>query len=239
MLEIDLVGQRAVLHPSGALWFPEHQCLLLADLHLGKALSFRRLGVPVPQGTTATTLARLDALLGETGATRLVFLGDLLHSARVQASATLAALADWRAAHPGLGLTLVRGNHDDRAGDPPAHLGITVVDEPLALGPFALCHHPQARPGAYVLAGHWHPCVALAGPGRERLRLPCFWLGEAGHHPVGVLPAFGQFTGMHPVVRHPGDRVYAIAGERVLAVPALPPPSLHRRKPAPPLKASR
>jgi metallophosphoesterase superfamily enzyme len=38
---------------------------------------------------------------------------------------------------------LVRGNHDSRAGDPPASLGIRVVDEPFAVGPFAACHHPQ------------------------------------------------------------------------------------------------
>ena len=38
----------------------------------------------------------------------------------------------WRAAHRSLDLVLVRGNHDDRAGDPPATLGIRVVDEPLA-----------------------------------------------------------------------------------------------------------
>lgn len=231
MLDIDLAGSRVALHPSGAMFLPDHHCLLLADAHFGKAQSFRRLGVPVPRGSTAEALAELNALLAETDAARLVFLGDFLHSARAQGGATLTALADWRAAHPDLELTLVRGNHDGHAGDPPAHLGIAVVDEPLPLGPFALCHHPQPRPGAYVLAGHWHPCVSVAGAGRERLRLPCFWLGDAARHPVGVLPAFGQFTGMHPVARHPGDRVFAIAGDQVLAVPVTPPPSLVRRHP--------
>jgi metallophosphoesterase superfamily enzyme len=123
----------------------------------------------------------------------------------------LKALLDWRHAHPDLALTLVRGNHDHRAGDPPSELGMTVVNEPLHLGPLALCHHPAATPGAYVLAGHWHPCVSLQGHARDRLRLPCFWLGAE----VGIMPAFGSFTGMHPIAPRRGDRVYVVAGDVV------------------------
>lgn len=223
MFETMLAGTPVVLHPSGALFIPGQGTLLVADAHFGKAVSFRRLGVPVPQGTTTATLDRLTAVLAQTGAQRLVFLGDFLHSVRSHAAATLAALARWRAAHAKLSVTLVRGNHDDRAGDPPAHLGITVVDEPLALEPFALCHHPRPVAGAYVLAGHWHPCVSVRGRAFERLRLPCFWLGDDSgarpHQAVGVLPAFGSFTGMHRIAPREGDRVFAVAGDAVRALP--------------------
>ena len=34
-----------------------------------------------------------------------------------------------------------------------------------------------------------------------------------------MLPAFGEFTGAHPVVRAPGDRVVAIAGEALRLLP--------------------
>ncbi len=215
-MQIDQAGVRMGLHASGALWLPEHRTVLVADAHFGKAVSFRKLGVPVPSGTTSETLQRLTQLLLDTQAQRLVFLGDFLHSARSHAPATLAALALWRSQHAQLGITLVRGNHDDRAGDPPADLKIQVVNEPLPLGPFALCHHPQPVPGAYVLAGHWHPCITLHGRARQRLRLPCFWLGAQ----VGVLPAFGAFTGMHPIDPQPGDRVFAIADEVVRHISA-------------------
>ena len=133
MLEIDLTGSasragvRLQLHPSGAAYLPDADTLLVADAHFGKALTFRRLGVPVPQGTTRQTLQQIDDLLLQTGAGQLVFLGDFLHSAEAHAPSTQRALADWRAQHAQLALTLVRGNHDDRAGDPPASLGIDVV----------------------------------------------------------------------------------------------------------------
>lgn len=217
--ELALAGERLRLLPERAIHLPEHSTLLIADAHVGKAQSFRRLGVPVPRGSSGDTLLRLDALVAATGATRVVFLGDLLHSAQAQAAATQAALLRWRERQPGLALTLVRGNHDLCAGDPPAALGIEVVDEPLRLGGLALCHHPQVVPGAYALAGHWHPCVSLGGPAHDRLRLPCYWFGDERAHAVGVLPAFGGFTGMHPIARRAGDRVFVVAEERVAELP--------------------
>ena len=228
MLRIRLAGQDALLHPTGTLYLSAQQTLLVADAHFGKAVSFRKLGVPVPSGTTSETLAKLDAALADTRARQVVFLGDFLHSVRSHAPGTLRVLQEWREAHADLELTLVRGNHDDRAGDPPAALRFTVVDEPLPLGPFALCHHPRPVRDAYVLAGHWHPCISVTGRAFERLRLPCFWLGDdTGQLPaqaVGILPAFGSFTGMHRIEPRAGDRIFPIAGETVRALPALPVP---------------
>lgn len=223
MFEAHIAGITLHLNPSGAVYLPAVQTLLIADAHIGKAVSFRRSGVPVPQGTTSETLRGLDHLLAQTNARRIVFLGDLLHAASAHASSTQQALAHWRQSHPALELTLVRGNHDDRAGDPPAALGIQAVDEPLRLllqgSTLALCHHPQTVAGCYALAGHWHPCITVQGSGRDRLRLACFWMGHPINHPVGVLPAFGSFTGMHPIAGRADDRVFAIAGSVVRELP--------------------
>lgn len=215
MQSLDLAGERLLLLPQRAVFLPDHRTLLIADAHLGKAVSFRRLGVPVPEATTAGTLARLDAALAACGAERLVCLGDLLHSSRARAAETLAAVQRWRDRHAQLEWRLVRGNHDRHAGDPPSGWGVTCVDEPLRLGGLALKHHPDAEPGAYVLAGHVHPCVVLGGRAHDRLRLPCFHFGPE----VGLLPAFGEFTGMHVMARAPGDRVFVLQGERVVALP--------------------
>lgn len=228
-------GLVAVLHPSGAVWLPDVSALLVADLHFGKAASFRRLGVPVPEASTGGTLQQLLTLLDDlprlpppsrpTAPVQLVVLGDLLHAARGRSremlSAVEAALPGMRGhpAAPGLALHLVRGNHDAAAGDPPPHWGVALHDEPWRLGPWALCHEPQTVAGAYALAGHWHPCTVLRGPARQRLRLPCFWFGDPLAHPVGVLPAFGDFTGMHPIDPRQGDRIWAVGGDAVRAVP--------------------
>lgn len=212
-LEIELCGEALVLLPERAAYRPADRSLLVADPHFGKAAAFRAHGVPVPGGTTTETLARLARAVERTDARSIVFLGDFLHAKAGRAPRTLDALAGWRHAHPHLHLTLVRGNHDAHAGDPPDGLDVRCVDGPLHARPFAYAHHPQPAPACYVLAGHVHPSVTLRGAGRQRQRLACFHLGPR----VGILPAFGEFTGTADVTVAPGDRVYVVAGGQVVA----------------------
>lgn len=211
-------GARLRLLPERAVFLPEHGTLLVADVHIGKAHAFRRQGVPVPGGTTEAMLARLSRAVARSGARRVVFVGDLLHSVQARAAATLQRFADWRNAHAGIRLSLVRGNHDDHAGDPPPGWGMDCQDGPLLLGPLALVHHPSPLPGRYVLAGHLHPAAIVTGRGPGRLRLPCFHFGPS----VGVLPAFGDFTGMHVLPRGPADRVVVIVDDSLRALDSPP-----------------
>ncbi len=211
MATISVAGQALMLMPEKCVFLPESDTLLVADAHVGKAVSFRALGVPVPSGTTGETLALLSSLVPRLAVRRIVFLGDFLHSGRSRAPATMAAVRQWRDAHRQLELTLVRGNHDDRAGDPPAWLGIEAVDEPLRQGGLALCHHPRPQPEGYVLAGHLHPCVNVSGRARDSMRLPCFWFTTQ----FAVLPAFGAFTGMQAVRPAAGERVFVATPEQV------------------------
>jgi len=214
--EVQWAGETLALLPERAIAWAAGGVLFVADLHLGKAATFRALGQPVPGGTTAQNLARLDALLARHAVRHLVLLGDFLHAAQARTPSLLAALQAWRERHAGLACTLVRGNHDSRAGDPPPDLGIEIVDEPRLIGPFACCHHPQTHASHFVLAGHVHPVCSLHGGGRDSVRLPCFV--QEGDQ--AILPAFGEFTGGWHVQRAPGRRFYAVGGDAVWALPA-------------------
>ncbi|MBB4862144.1 DNA ligase-associated metallophosphoesterase [Pseudomonas nitritireducens] len=218
-LSIRVAGSELCLLAEKAVWWPEPGVLLVADIHFGKAASYRALGQPVPAGTTAGNLQRLDALLARLPCQRLIFLGDFLHSAQARSAATLDALAEWRSRHAALAITLVRGNHDRHAGDPPPGLGIEVVEEPLLLGPFALQHEPHLHPDRHVLAGHLHPAYRLRGRGRQQVRLPCFVIGER----LSLLPAFGSFTGAMTLDAQPGQRLFVVGDGGVWEVPGEPP----------------
>ncbi len=212
--ECVVAGERLVLLAERAAWWPAARTLFVADFHLGKAASFRSAGIPLPAGTTADNVDRLDRALAGKPAEHLVFLGDFLHSAQGRAPATLDRFAGWRASREELAITLVRGNHDDRAGDPPAEWDVRCVNPGEAMGPFALVHEPGPVRGGYALAGHIHPAVRLSERGGQSLRLPCFWFGPR----VGVLPSFGAFTGSAVVRPSAGDQVFVVADDQVLRV---------------------
>ena len=215
-LQANLGGHAFTLLAERALWWDDRRWLIVADAHFGKAATFRARGVPVPHGTTRETLACLSTLVERLGATAVVVLGDFFHAREAHAPATVAALAEWRAAQRALDVVLIEGNHDRSAGAPPAALGIHVEREPLIVDGIGLCHLPQFVAGAHALAGHLHPAIRISGRADDSVRLPCFWMRDG----MTVLPAFGTFTGSARIDREAGDRVVAIGDGRLYEVPS-------------------
>ncbi|CAG1011365.1 hypothetical protein RHIZO_04010 [Rhizobiaceae bacterium] len=212
----SLGGEAVELFAQRALLWTRARTLFVADVHLGKAAAFRAGGVPVPRGSTAGDLARLSSLVHASGAARLVVLGDFLHAKAGVVPALDDAFRRWRDAHPSLAITLVRGNHDANAGDPPGGWGVDVVAEPCALPPFLACHAPVSPRTGYALCGHVHPGVRLSGRGDESVRLPCFVLGRRR----AILPAFGRMTGLALVAPSPDETLVAIAGNDLFRLPS-------------------
>lgn len=222
-IEVRVGGERLVLRASRSAYWPGGGALMVADLHLGKPAAFAAAGVAVPSAVTEADLDRLSSDLHETGAQRLVILGDLFHARRGQVEHTLSALAAWRSRHPRIEVLLVRGNHDQRAGDPPESLGIRTLDEPVADGPWVFTHgHGWGDTSAgktsgltgHVVGGHVHPVVRLRGAGGAGSRHACFVVGVRRT----ILPAFGAFTGGAPAEAEPGDRIFAVHGGEVAEV---------------------
>lgn len=240
--EVEWAGQTLRLCPERAVWWtprdePAGGTLWIADPHWGKADLFRRRGIPVPHDATEADLLRLSVLLERTGATRLIVLGDLLHSRLDAKDAVVESVAVWREQHSELDIRVVRGNHDRHAGPPLDAWRMSGCEEPYVLDhpPFILRHHPEDDPRGPVLCGHVHPSVTPRSEMHDAtVRTPCFhW--EAGRGERGcthgrlVLPAFGGFTGTQRIRPAEGDRVFAVAESSVLELP----PAMVRGKAAP------
>jgi DNA ligase-associated metallophosphoesterase len=214
MTECEVAGEELFLMSERVAFWPAQGTLFVADFHLGKAAAFRTAGIPLPAGTTTENVERLDRAIGKTKAGHVVFLGDFMHSALGRQPRTFERFAAWRRSRPTVRLTIVRGNHDVKAGDPPEGWGARCIEAGETLGPFTLNHEPGPSRVGYALSGHIHPAVRLSAAGEKALRLPCFWFGKR----YGVLPAFGAFTGNAEVRPRQGDQVYVIAEEEVVRV---------------------
>lgn len=214
-LTVTVAGEPLLALPDRALVWPRQRTLIVADVHLGKGAAFRRAGVPVPSGSTAADLARLDALIAAHAPERLLVLGDLFHAALHADEPALAAVDAFRSRHPALAVVAIRGNHDRAVERLPATWRIDWVIGSRHEAPFVFAHEPGSDPRGVVLAGHIHPVLKLQSR-RDRARLPIYWFRHAER--IVVLPSFGSFTGGWPVAPARTDTVIAVTPDGLVPI---------------------
>lgn len=170
--------------PTGGLYWPAENALLVADLHFEKMASFARRGQMLPPYDTGLTLTRLEADLRRTGATRLLSLGDSFHRADAADRLNPSDRLRLDAITESIDCIWLSGNHDPA----PHAIGGTSRTE-LELGGLLLTHEPR-RGQTGLVAGHLHPAARIAMEGRSTRR-PCF----VHDNRLLLLPAYGASTG--------------------------------------------
>ena len=184
--EITLAGERLLLDPAGAAFWPAASVLAVADLHFEKGTAAARRGQLVPPWDTRLTLARLERLLLAWRPRVVVAVGDSFHDdggpARLGAAErdSLAAMA--AAAR----FVWVRGNHDPA---PPEGVPGLATGE-WSEGPLVFRHQAASKRWAGEISGHFHPKARIATRAGEVVR-PCF----VSDGMRLMLPAFGAYTG--------------------------------------------
>jgi DNA ligase-associated metallophosphoesterase len=215
----DSAAPDILLLTGRAALVPASRTLLVADLHLGKAATFRRAGIPVPEGSAQRDLERLGQLVRSHDVRRLVVLGDLFHAKGGCTPEVFAEFAALRRQIATTAVVLVLGNHDRAAGQLPDALGLDAclpcLDEP----PFHFVHEPATGVTAsdkdlFTIAGHLHPTVAIQSPSGDRLADRCFVADSS----LLVLPAFGSFTGGHRMEPSEGRQFWIARDDGVVDV---------------------
>jgi DNA ligase-associated metallophosphoesterase len=182
---VVVAGVELVADPAGALYWPEHGLLAVADLHLEKGSAFAARGVLLPPYDTAATLGRLALLMARYAPRLVVALGDSFHDGRGPARLSDTDRHALKAMQRRRDWVWIAGNHDP---DPADNVGGRFLAT-LRLGALTLRHEPSEA-GEGVIAGHLHPVARVSRRGRSVSRR-CF----ACDGRRAVMPAFGAYAG--------------------------------------------
>ena len=184
---IKLGDTQLVPDLSGALWLPDTDTVLVADLHFEKGSSFAAKGVHLPPYDTGSTLTMLEQVVARYAPRRVVSLGDSFHDDASRARMGEGDVERIRALTGAMDFIWITGNHDT---SPPEDLGGTITGQ-LTVGDLTLQHEPSSGLSfSPEVSGHLHPVAAVSRRGR-RLRRRCF----ASDGARLVMPAFGAYTG--------------------------------------------
>jgi DNA ligase-associated metallophosphoesterase len=211
-MQIELAGTQLVLLPQKALFLPSESILVIGDLHLGKAMHFRKAGIFMPADSARKDYETLAQLLQQYNPQQVFFLGDLFHSTH---NSEWQLLAQFLQTYPHINFMLIKGNHDILNAALYQQLRIEIVPETLNLHNLIFSHEPMdtVPEGKVNISGHIHPGCVVKGLGRQYLRLPCFYLKDN----CLLLPAFGHLTGLH-ILDTKQATVFAVLPERVVVL---------------------
>lgn len=212
---IHLAGERLMLDPMGALFWPEQRLLAVSDLHLEKGSSFARRGMLLPPWDTHATLDRLTLLLRRWSPLTVVALGDSFHDAAASRRLPVTERQRLKGMAQAHRFVWVLGNHDP---SPPDGLdGESVAT--FSAGPIVFRHEGigVAVPGEVV--GHHHPKATIQARTGAVSR-PCFVFDGRRL----MMPAFGAYTGgldvLDPAINRlfpRGGRVFLLSKDRLFS----------------------
>lgn len=203
-------GERLVARPSGALYWPDREWLVVSDLHLGKSERYARMGRGLlPPYETVDTLDRLEAEMMALAPKKLIFLGDSFDDDRARLALPREHSARIEQMISGVDSVWITGNHDPMASES-RYLGGDVCED-LVDG----LNFRHIRGDGPDISGHYHPVMQIAGK-----RWRCFVVT----HRHLILPAFGAYTGgleigdsaFHPWAR---QGFALLCGRQIFAAP--------------------
>ena len=212
--ELILEGEKLLLNRKKSIFWYDQNMLILADLHLGKAVHFRKAGIAAPAETNQQTLENLETLIGYYHPSSILILGDLFHS---RINSDWQNFIDWKSNYQQIDFILIKGNHDLLSTDDYQRSNLRIYDK-LLLESFLFIHDAdeadEKNSGRITISGHIHPAVKLSGKGRQKITLPCFLYKNSNL----ILPAFGSFTGTHKFTKTRKNRIFAITDDSVIEI---------------------
>lgn len=209
---IVFADQKVELSSDAALLWPEQRLLVVADLHLGRGLTREVLGHEDAVADDLAVLRRLGRVVHDSGAEKLIILGDFVHETEAVTAAMISMVANWRkTVHAEI--ILLRSSYDHLSAPVLNRWDMEPFGDSMLIAPLLFCYKPNPERPEPQVCGHLHPCARLSSTA-DSLKLPCFVV-EPNRL---LLPSFGS----HPdgfEVLDKDDRVfYVISDGEILLI---------------------
>ncbi|MCJ7478809.1 MAG: metallophosphoesterase [Candidatus Nanohaloarchaeota archaeon QJJ-7] len=200
---MKLLGRFETVESYPAIYDPEADAAVVSDLHLGLESLMAEGGVFMPKFQLKEMKEDLEELLEQTGAEKLIVLGDVKHEfsetskgEKEEVQELLDFLSD-RVEE----VLLVKGNHDNYliyAVEDYDHVELEdrfVLEDALYIHGHELVEDLETFDASYVVIGHEHPALALKDEVGVKEKLPAFLYGEMDDgRELLVLPAFSKLA---------------------------------------------
>ncbi len=181
---IKFANEDFYAYPNYALYWKKLNTIIVADLHLGKSISFAKQKQYLPPYDTKETLVKLFDCINEFKPSKLIIVGDLVHD-------MLSIQSFSKRDHQNLikysektEFIWIKGNHDSDI----EFTGFSKVKN-YKIDQITFNHIP-IKTKNFQICGHYHPKVKISHKGKV-IHKSCF----VHNNKLLVLPSFGILTG--------------------------------------------
>lgn len=207
---IVFADQKVELSSESALLWPEQRLLVVADLHLGRGLT-REVHEDAIADDRAV-LRRLARIVRDSGAGKLMILGDFIHETEAVTAPMISMVTDWRKSVEAEVL-LLRGSYDHLSAPVLNRWDMEPVGDAMLIAPLLFCYRPNPERPEPQVCGHLHPCARLSSTA-DSLKLPCFVV-EPNRL---LLPSFGSHPDGFEIIEKDDRIFYVISDGEVLLI---------------------
>ena len=181
---IKFANEDFYAYPNSALYWKRLNIIIVADLHLGKSISFAKQKQFLPPYDTKETLAKLFKCINEFEPSKLIIVGDLLHDMFSVNSFQEKDHQNFNKYTKNTEFIWVKGNHDY---DIEINGFTKVLNYKVEEINF---NHIPIKSTNFQICGHYHPKAKISHRGKS------IYMSSFVHNDkLLILPSFGTLTG--------------------------------------------
>ncbi len=181
---IKFANEEFYAYPNSALYWKRLNIVIIADLHLGKSISFAKKKQFLPPYDTKETLVKLFSCINEFEPSKLIIVGDLLHDILSVQSFQDKDYQNFNNYTKKTEFIWVKGNHDTNIEINGFSKVLDYKIEEI------IFNHIPIKTTNFQICGHYHPKAIISHRGKS-----IYKSSFVHNDKLLILPSFGTLTG--------------------------------------------